>query len=324
MRITARHVIPVGKRSLAIVIPKKWATYLGLRKGDKVVIRLDRDGSLLIRPITSPSRVSREDSSINEKREETENICINVNEIPRNEKITTKELLSTYILGIGCVKPELYKRLRELVASFSRGEEIDTESFVAKALDHVEDAVASLGRFVRDFDEGCAKRIHEIEDEMDLLYYLFMRISALRLIEDLDKSIEIKDVVWHMINAVLIKSLEDLVDSIDRLLWRIYETKIFSKELVEIAIGIEDLVQEVISCVRYTCNSDEIRDHYNKLLSIKKKLREKMISSPQSMAPALAEVESIINSIEDLIEINLIRSVKRYVEKNNQIKGSVV
>ena len=324
MRIATRHIISVGKRSLAIVIPKRWAVSLGLRKGDKVVIRLDKKGSIVIRPINSLISTNNEYSGNGDRKGDSEDICVNVDGISRNERIFAKELLSTYILGIECIKPELYRRFRELMNSFSRRREIDTESFVERALDHVEDAVASLDRFVRDFDESFAKRIHEIEDKMDLLYYLFMRISALRLVENLDKSIEIRDVVWHMINAILIKTLEDLVDSIDRLVWRIYETKIFSKELIEVVTSIEDLVQEVLSCIRYTCHSDEIKDHYNKLLSVKKKLREKMISSPQSMTPALAEVESIINSIEDLIEINLIRSVKRYVEKNNQIKRSVV
>jgi antitoxin component of MazEF toxin-antitoxin module len=42
MRVAVRHIIAVGRRSLAIVIPKRWVEILGLKKGDKVVVKLDK------------------------------------------------------------------------------------------------------------------------------------------------------------------------------------------------------------------------------------------------------------------------------------------
>ncbi|MEM1610128.1 MAG: AbrB/MazE/SpoVT family DNA-binding domain-containing protein [Sulfolobales archaeon] len=305
MRVVIRHVITVGRRSLAIVIPKRWAVALGLRKGDKVAVKLNRNRSIVIRPVANA-----------EDREEVDVKCPDIEGASIDEKITVKEMLSAYILGLSskCIGAGLGLKIQGLISSPSKKDEVDIDSFIEKALDHAEDAVETLNRFVRDFDEKYAEKIHEIEDKMDLLFYSFIRISAQNVIESLSRGIGARDIAWHMLNAILIKTLEDLIDSIDRLIWRIHDSRASSRELVEIISNIERLTRDIVSCIRYPCDSNEVKDYYDKMLIIKRILREKMIFSPQPIQPALAEVVSIVNSIEDLIEITLAASIKKIVD----------
>jgi antitoxin component of MazEF toxin-antitoxin module len=49
MRIARRHVVTVGKRSLAVIIPKSWALRLKISQGDEVLLELSKDGSIKVR-----------------------------------------------------------------------------------------------------------------------------------------------------------------------------------------------------------------------------------------------------------------------------------
>jgi hypothetical protein len=85
------------------------------------------------------------------------------------------------------------------------------------------------------------------------------------MVENLSKGVDARDIAKAYTQRNPDKTLEDLIDSIDRLVRRIHDSRVSSKELVEVISNIERLTRDIASCIRYPCDSDEIRDYYDKL-----------------------------------------------------------
>jgi len=306
MRLAMRHVVSVGRRSVAVVIPKKWALTLGLAPGDSVVLKLNRDRSITI----YRAEVGRESA----RHGETE--CEEPDHISGGDRLVVKTLLSAYALGLAtrCSKKELHSIVKGMSPLG-----IGLDRSAASAVDLVERAVEYLGGLVRDSVDGYAEAIHEIEHRMDLLFYTSIRATASEIIAKLSKGIESGDVVSYVSGALLFKTLEDLIDSIDRLVWRIQESGASSMELVEVVEDVEALVKDLVGCIRYPCEEEEIRGYYTRLIASKRALKARMIRSPQPIQPAMAEAESMINAVEDLIEAALIISTRNRLKK---LRGS--
>ena len=122
--------------------------------------------------------------------------CPDIGGFPTNERMSVKKMLSAYILGLSsrCYRAGLGLKIRKLVSTSFQKDETDMDSFIIEALDHVEDAIEILNRFVRDLDENSAVKIHEIEDKMDLLFYSFIRISAQNMVENLSRGVDARDI----------------------------------------------------------------------------------------------------------------------------------
>jgi len=294
MRIATRHVVSVGKRSLAIIIPKKWVSLLKIKKSDNVILRLNRDGSITIH-ILHREPIKRGDP------------CKNINGLQTNfsskpigdfDRLLFKEDLVSSILNSS---NECDGEVSNNVAITSY---IDNthRSYV---LDLVEEAFEKLYRYLLYLDNKDAEEIHEIEYRMDLIYYSSIREVADELIRDLFNELDSGEITNLMINIILTKISEDLIDSIDRISWRINEMKISSNEIPSIIKEILDLFSEVSGCVVYPCGERDIKEYFNSLSGIRSGFRSRINSLPQIYSLVIAEIENILNNIESLVEISL-------------------
>lgn len=59
-QVYRRTLTSVGRRSFAVVLPKEWVGRAGLRPGDSILMEVQRDGSLLLRPGASEARAAQQ------------------------------------------------------------------------------------------------------------------------------------------------------------------------------------------------------------------------------------------------------------------------
>ncbi|MEM2271016.1 MAG: phosphate uptake regulator PhoU [Nitrososphaerota archaeon] len=55
-----RTLTSIGRRSYAVVLPKEWVNKVGLNPGDSILIEVQHDNSLLLRPIASEHRATQQ------------------------------------------------------------------------------------------------------------------------------------------------------------------------------------------------------------------------------------------------------------------------
>lgn len=295
IRSAVRHVITVGKRSLAVVIPKKWIYGIGLRKGDKIFLTLNRDGSITLYPV--PKRFMKRS-----KRDRV-NKCINVSIESLNDRIVLKEILSNLVFNGSSLCIDDINMVRDMMASLVG----DYEKLVNHSLDFIEKGFDSLEKFLINMENIYAEKIHEIEFEMDMIYYLSFRRYIREFIKELYKELDTDHIARYAVYNILIKISEDVIDSIDRIIWRIYETKTYSEDIRDIIRSLKNISHEIISCIRYKCESNDLSERFKDLNILRARLRRDITRIPQSILPVVIEVEGLINNIESLLEIAIIK-----------------
>lgn len=295
MRFALRHFVSVGKRSIAIVIPKKWASALGISAGGKALLRLNNDGSITIYPQT--------ETVPQELRGGEPPPSISIGQGPTDKRLYLKEILSLCVAGPSSLC------IRSLGGS-ARLYVLDREP-VDVALDIAGDALQALRGFLHSMDDLDASRVHDLEDRMDLVYYSSYRSTARRLLASLRKGIGAREAITWIASMVLIKASEDLVDSIDRLVWRIKETEALSRDMASVIDSLCYIFDNISSCINNRCELSDIEAVFKEIKIVRQSLRRNIANYPQPLAPALAEIEAIINILENFVEIALIKAVGR-------------
>ncbi len=111
-----------------------------------------------------------------------------------------------------------------------------------------------------------------------------------------------------LLNIPLLKISEDLVDSFDRIAWRIEESGAPPSWFSQIMGDVGGLLQDILACVRSSCDEEEIDRKYEEIRRIRKILREEISRSERS-SQVYAEMVSMLNNLEGLIEISLMKTL---------------
>jgi phosphate uptake regulator len=320
MRIARRHVVTVGKRSLAVIIPKSWALRLKISQGDEVLLELSKDGSIKVRfpPRGEPS-------------EETEEISI---EIPEDlsERFMAKEVLTAYAIGYrrvflrGSRSSGIPSSFVSLLKSLRGGDEEDIISrgslnsrrVLEALLRFVEECVKEFSEFLKDPVEERGKKIHVIEEKTDASYYMFYRSVFKELSQISTVEILTESAVDYVAGIIVVKAAEDLVDAIDRIVWRIQEVGAFSEDLFKIFSKIRDTLEDAISCLAYSCEEKSLDEIFREILRIRALIKENMIRSPQPIQPMFAELEAVMNSVEVFVEVALLRRLRQNLTRQRR------
>ncbi|MEM3831954.1 MAG: AbrB/MazE/SpoVT family DNA-binding domain-containing protein [Sulfolobales archaeon] len=319
LRVAVRHIVSVGRRSLAVVIPKKWISILGVRAGEEVVLVMNEDGSITLYPSRTGDRDASKKNimmrSVDSKAIQSIGREISSMNLLKTDRFHLKEFLTKYMLGY-------LRSLRGNTSEFSSSSRkiLEKDHYIdlmKRSLDMVERSLEYLERFLLQSDEYHAKLIHEIEDKMDTFYYTFFKTFVEELPREIRRDLDNKGLVRYVANIVLIKILEDIVDSIDRITWRHQENGVAtSNDSVKLFTKMIEVARESIGCIRYTCDNNEIGRNFNEVVDLKRHIKNQMITSPPSIQPVLAEAEILLNGIEGLLEIAIIYSIQD--SKNHQ------
>ncbi len=221
-----RRVQLTGGSTYIVSIPKEWASIVGIEKGSQVVLQLEPDGSIRLKPSTRRPQVLLEA------------------EVRAGEGVSrgavVREVLSKYLLGYKSIRVkieredvELRKMLREIMVSRLIGaevmhedsrelaiqvlvnvEDIPVPDVVAKMRDAaqgmIEDPIALLKGERRDIDlEEVAAR----DDIVDKLYFYGLRqlYSAVRGFAGLEE-IGLSRLEEILPYAMVLKNLERISD----------------------------------------------------------------------------------------------------------------
>lgn len=304
LKIAVRRIVSIGKKSLAVVIPKEWVSSLKLEKSDEVVLVLRDDGSITLYPING--RVVNE--SLTDASREVDVFGKELREDILSDRFYMKELLSRYVFSENPYSVSSIGSSNLSILQIASREGYD--DLMRTALSLIDHEIDYLSNFMKQLSERDKDMIHEIERRMDLIYYSFIKASLEELSRKIRRGIDMSVLVKYISEILLIKTLEDIVDSIDRVAWRFQENKIMSIDQIELLAKILEILREIIGCVRYACGDSEFKDYFKEILDLRSSTRRLMIISPPSAQPVLAEIENLLNNIENLVEIGIMSSAR--------------
>lgn len=303
MRAALRHFVSVGKRSIAIVIPKKWARALGISAGDRALLLLRRDRSIAVYPQQRtglPEPVGREGQG----EVYTEALAGRI-----DKRLYMKEVLSLCLAGHRDACTEILGR--------EAGPGAPGRVSVEKTLEVVDKGFRALYSYLCDTDSGEAREIHELEERMDVLYYYSLEKISRELLKSLRREVGTDTIVSLIYKTLLVKTSEDLIDSIDRLVWRVEETGAVSRDIGAFIERLHRIFEETRDCLTSRCSVGRIEDLFRELKKTRETLRREATGYPQSLQPVVSEIENMMRALEDLIEIALIESVRGVLWRNS-------
>lgn len=223
--VEIRKIQQVGRSTLAVAIPKKWANEVELKPGSQVIIEKEVDGSFRIRTKTSEKkRVSK--CTINTDK------CIAPGMLVRSITgvyLTGREAIEVYSKNE--LKPYHLEQTRDAVQRLTglgvieqTSNEIVIQDFLDPAKFPFENLIKHMFRIIsfmqetiiktlEDCEPDLAAEVSNLEDEIDRLYWLTVRQLLLAVI---DGTIGDKISISSLSNAagdyVIVKCLEDIAD----------------------------------------------------------------------------------------------------------------
>ncbi|MEM2005254.1 MAG: AbrB/MazE/SpoVT family DNA-binding domain-containing protein [Zestosphaera sp.] len=205
-----KKVSVVGKGSLSVIIPKKWAESIGIKPGDDV--NLVFDGSR----ITMLPRTQRES-------DESMNILVEV----ESQDLALRKLVSAYLEGVTKVKVkssyvdviELAEKLKSNVTMFilKADPSSDVHEFVFNDVKAELDSIAKLMEstiyeVLEALEEGALERASLAYKEVMRMYLYFLRNLKLHLAEE---SIEPYEAIDLVLAVEYVKELLDVLMSMN-------------------------------------------------------------------------------------------------------------
>ncbi len=313
MRIATRRIVSIGKRSLAVTIPKKWISLLNIRKSDPVILRLNKDGSITIHTLNNRSIDDKTCRDNNGSIDAVIDNNIILNELSDRhgvDRLLLKEDLISLVMkpAIHCSKESSRRSISRYIDNSQR----------SSVLDLLEEAFDTLNKYLQSFEQKDFKKIHDIEYMMDILYYSSMREVIDELLTNLFNELNTESLLNRVLNIILTKISEDLIDSVDRITWRIHEMKIYSREISDHVKKIYDVLFEITGCIKYLCGKNEIREYFNEIDNIRRSIRSGINNLPQTYSLILVELENILNNLESLAEIALMSRSREIIKRSKQ------
>lgn len=315
-----RRVQLTGGSTYIVSIPKEWAGMVGIEKGSQVVLQLEPDGSIRLRPSTRRPQVQLEA------------------EVRAGEGVSrgavVREVFSKYLLGYKSIRVrmekedvELRKLLREVMVSKLIGAEVmheDSRELVIQVLVNVEDIpVPDVITRMRDAAQGMIEDpvallrgeredvdLEEVaarDDIVDKLYFyglrqLYSAVRGFAGLEDIGLN-RLEEILPH---AMVLKNLERISDhaaSIARTLSQVPRELPGKQELAEAA-------DAVVAFFRRSVDAFLSRDRSaaNKLLDVDaEQLREHDRELANKLfkgydTSLLVNIRSILGSYRRIVE----------------------
>ncbi|MEM1698975.1 MAG: AbrB/MazE/SpoVT family DNA-binding domain-containing protein [Sulfolobales archaeon] len=311
MKSSTRKIIRVGKKSYAVVIPKKWLHFLGVYPGSPVYVVMNDDGTITVAPLkTSASTPAKLGAHAT------------LSTLTADDRSITKVVLALYSAGLssltidGSASWDLASLPREL----ARVERVDGRALIsfrelkADPREVLENMVRKVREAFRLLSENLEKlspelwnEIHRIESELDVMAHLVLRLAIRKLIvETLKKGLESETLVQSVLDVSVAKLLEDLSDCIDRSAHRIEEYSTISRDYKSLLTKVSDLSSDVMMCYLHRCSVDDVLLNLSKASKLREELKELMSVSASPLQTLLSEIEVAITLVEDLLEATLV------------------
>lgn len=306
-----RHVVAVGKRSLAVILPKSWASRLGVKAGDEALLILGEEGSIFV--VLRPRGCEAPRGGV-----------VEVGGLSRG--LLAKELLAAYALGFGRVSLRAKGVLEALplralfTTASCEGSQAcfllprapaSPEKILGTVLRLLEDTVDEFSKFLEEPGGEGAGRIHRLEERMDMACYMFFSSIFRGLSAPSERGPGAGSVLDIVAGTIVVGAAEDLVDSLDRLVWRIQETGTVSRDLLRIFNKLRSVLDDTITCLDIACGEADMEKIYWEILGVRSVIKDSMARSPQPVQPMLAELEIAVNSTEKMFETALLKTLTR-------------
>lgn len=308
-------MVKVGKRSYAVVLPKRWIDILGVRPGDSLYIVLNDDGSLTVAPLKVP-----------ESGEVGLEVLKGVTVPPASARALGKLTLALYSAGLRGValSGTLPGGGLPLPAELATVEQVEGGTVVRfkEVRAEPEEVLEDMARRVLEAFELFAKgleepsqevwdRIHSAERELDVSVHLVTRLTIRKVIsETLRRGLDSAALVDSLLRVLVAKIFEDLSDCIDRSVYRIEELLPLSKDFAELFAKVRDVGGEIIECYLRRCPIEDSLELLERTTKLRGELKEFMTTSAPPLLPLLAELDTAVTLLEDLLEASLIRVYK--------------
>ena len=348
-----RSILRLGKSSYVITLPHDWLRMMNLKRGDRVLLVTNQDGSLALYPMSS--QVAPEISLV---------LDVKADQI-KEEKLVDRILVAAYLEGIRRVmfrtrdiKDERFERLKQLSVKFintsyhekSEGLEFefrphfdtDFTNLVVRLSASLLSMVAYIKRAISGQPEFL-KHIETMENEVDRDYWWALRILvASQINRSLALNLGFKNPTHIIGNRAIIRALElagDYVYEIASDLKKMIDENIqipdpVTKRLAEVIDRCEDIISHSIYALhaldplRANENLNEVADLRNLLRNLCFEFSElidnkKLLVYLVRIASKLADVVESVSTLNEVIINRCLGSEDtvnrfRYVELRKQ------
>lgn len=263
-----RTLLKLGKSSIVAVLPKKWCEGMGLKRGDEVKIKRMGDGTLRIIPKgiapVKGRKINIDISKIKDDKvlerllvahylEGADEIFLTTSE-HNSEKLNQVVENFLSIIGEGEVGEREENRVQLLIDS--KTEEFSMEQLISDMFANLLSMFTELKKLVKLKDKTKKDDVIRFEERIDSLYLFALRkIIKVQKNRALIKNIGLKSPLWLLGNRIVIKSIEQTADSLNKLLGTavslVEEVKLkeeTEEALIEFIEEIEDMIPEIINC----------------------------------------------------------------------------
>lgn len=313
MRSAVRKIVRVGRRSYAVVLPKKWLRSLKVDPGGSAYIVLNDDGTLTIAPLRSRAP---QDGAAGLATHASVSLA------STDARSVTKVALALYSAGLSGISLRTGAPLEQIslprelarVEVTQDGVLISFKDLRVGPEEVLETMVYKLGEAFRLFSENMERlssdawdEIHRIEDELDAMAHLVARLAIRKVIaEALSGGLESETLTRSILDVLAAKILEDLSDCVDRSVRRIKEFSTVSRDYRDLFVKVRGLCDEAMTCYLHRCPVDDVTQSLGRVSRLRGELKELMAMSTPPLLPLLSEVEVALTLIEDLLEAALV------------------
>lgn len=313
MKSAVRKIVRVGKRSYAVILPKRWLQLLGVQPGDSAFIVLNDDGTLTISPL-------RADVPGDEAAGLGAHASVSL--ASPDHRSIKKVVLALYSAGLSKITLRVGGPSGQipLPSELARVEQTQDGAIIGfrDLRSHPEEVVETMARKLREafrlFSENIERlssdaweEIHGIEDELDVMAHLVTRLAIRKLVgEALGGGLDSETLTRGILDVLVAKILEDISDCVDRSAHRIKELSVVSSDYRDLLAKVRNLCDEAVMCYLYRCSVDEVVQGLGRASKLRGELKELMATSAPPLLPLLSEVEVALTLIEDLLETSLV------------------
>lgn len=270
-KMAVRTLLKLGKSSLVVVLPKDWLKEVGLKSGDKVLIRQEDDGSIRI----IPANISLANTSRKAR------IVINVEKC-NDKTLIQRILVANYLVGNDNIalatkrenlSPDLIRNIREVISKL-RGFEIieqrpnqiilqcmmdatkfSMENLVGRMLALILSMTDYIKKTFKDSNKDYLKEILFLENELDRIYWFGVRqLLLVQKNRALAKFVGIESALHILGNRTILKVLElagdyleEIAKDLSQLDWsELDNCEEFREEFMSLLDKIEDMIGDTL------------------------------------------------------------------------------
>ncbi|RLG75254.1 MAG: hypothetical protein DRO14_04800 [Thermoprotei archaeon] len=309
-----RKVIRVGEKSYAVTLPRKWCSELGIKPGD-VVDLIYYGSSIVLKPVLKAEGGGARDRGMQ--------LMLDMS---RSRDYLMRELIACYVEGVTRVRIKgneadvsklvnyLQRKLIGLVAvnevssSFTdvifTDVSIDVNSILKRMMSIIKVLLTNLYELVDGARDDVYYSIMSIEDEIDRLYFL-----GLRVCKDLCTKLSGEELLNSIDAISILKDIENIADSLLRCTEVLRNLK---KPHISSAVKILNYIEKVVIDTLHSCSENAIEKALN-ILASNNELREsikKISARDPSLNTLINEALLILSLCRDIAEVTIGKCIR--------------